>query len=157
MKLCGVPRVRQKSCPIFWGEQIFPASGKQISAATYPTAGLAWLNVFTVLIELWASCPKAERRLWVLPSRPATVSLHLFQLRNSAAESLSTAIPSKLQQLTSLCLAHNCIGSSGLVSLVRRLVPASRLCHLDLKNQQQPVGEEEMDNIFTTLAQTVGS
>ena len=45
----------------FLGLADFPVG--QADFSSHLPDGLAWLNVFTVLIELWASCPKAELRL----------------------------------------------------------------------------------------------
>ena len=94
--------------------------------------------------------------LSILTSLRSLNMLSSFQIRNSGAEKLSDSIPHKLDQLTSLSLANNCIGASGLEALVRRLGPSSKLCYLDLKNQQQPVGEEDMDKIFNAVADALG-
>jgi len=55
-----------------------------------------------------------------------------------------------------LSLADNCIGKAGILALVGKVGPASRLEVLNLKGQQQPLGEEDVDQIIERLANSLG-
>ena len=80
----------------------------------------------------------------------------LLQIRNGGAEQLAGAITNKLTNLKSLSLADNCIGKAGILALVGKISPASQLGVLNLKSQQQPLGEEDMDQIMEQLAKSLG-
>ena len=62
----------------------------------------------------------------------------------------------RLTNLKSLSLADNCIGKTGILALVCKIIPVSQLGVLNLKSQQQPLGEEDMDQIMEELAKTLG-
>lgn len=59
--------------------------------------------------------------------------------------------------MKSLSLADNCIGKAGILALVGIICPASQLRILNLRNQQQPLGEEDMDEIMEQVAMTLGT
>lgn len=62
----------------------------------------------------------------------------------------------KLANLKSLVLADNCIGKAGIQALVGKVGPGSQLGVLNLKSQQQALGEEDMDDIMEQLAKALG-
>ena len=63
----------------------------------------------------------------------------------------------KLANLKSLVLADNCIGRAGIQALVGKVGPGSQLGVLNLKSQQQVLGEEDMDEIMEQLAKSLGT
>lgn len=62
----------------------------------------------------------------------------------------------KLANLKSLLLTDNCIGKTGIQALVGKVGPGSQLGVLNLKSQQQALGEEDMDQIMEQLAKSLG-
>jgi len=85
-----------------------------------------------------------------------SLDLSINKIRNGGAEKLAGAISDKLTNLQSLSLADNCIGKAGILALVGKVGPASRLEVLNLKGQQQPLGEEDVDQIIERLANSLG-
>lgn len=62
----------------------------------------------------------------------------------------------KLANLESLLLADNCIGQIGILALVGKVGPGSQVGVLNLKSQQEALGEEDMDEIMEELAKSLG-
>ena len=53
-------------------------------------------------------------------------------------------------------MVDNCIGKVGILALVGKIGPASQLGVLNLKSQQQALGEEDVDEIMEQLAKSLG-
>ncbi|XP_078360294.1 uncharacterized protein LOC144644637 isoform X1 [Oculina patagonica] len=84
------------------------------------------------------------------------LDLSINKIRNGGAEKLAEALSDKLSNLKNLLLADNCIGKAGILALVGKIGSASQLGVLNLKSQQQALGEEDMDEIMEQLAKSLG-
>lgn len=83
------------------------------------------------------------------------LDLSINKIRNGGAEKLAGALSDKLAILKSLLLSDNCIGRKGILALVGKIGSASQLAVLNLKSQQQALGEEDMDQIMEQLAESL--
>ena len=54
-------------------------------------------------------------------------------------------------------MGDNCIGREGILALVGKIGSGSQLGVLNLKSQQQALGEEDVDQIMERLAEALGT
>ena len=54
-------------------------------------------------------------------------------------------------------MGDNCIGREGILALVCKIGSSSQLGVLNLKSQQQALGEEDVDQIMERLAEALGT